>query len=182
MSTGSGAHHFAGEKRDTSRPRLERWRLPAVISSCSGLETLEAPRAVREWSAGKEGAIELPTINADYLCRPSRYIDGFTDYTLSTLSDGIAKCDTLTQSTIRWSEFGHTPGEPIFVEDPNGLQEDGGVLLSVVLDGNSEKSYLLVLDARTLDVVGKAFCEWPIGIGFHGLHVGHDCGQRPVDT
>ena len=39
------------------------------------------------------------------------------------------------------------PGEPQFVPDPKGTAEDAGALLSVVLDGRANTSFLLILDA-----------------------------------
>ena len=51
------------------------------------------------------------------------------------------------------------------------MDEDDGVLLSVVLDGPAGKSYLLVLDAKTMTEMGRADVRGVIGLGFHGTHV-----------
>lgn len=53
---------------------------------------------------------------------------------------------------------------------PGGVKEDDGVLLSVVLDGFSRKSYLLCLDARTMLEMGRAEMDFAVGFGFHGVH------------
>lgn len=69
---------------------------------------------------------------------------------------------------------GHSPGEPIFVPNPSAdpeVQEDDGILLSVVLDGFKGTSYLLVLDAKTLEELATAEVGGVVGIGFHGQHV-----------
>jgi hypothetical protein len=42
------------------------------------------------------------------------------------------------------------------VPDPKGAEEDDGVLLSVVLDSEASKSFLLVVDARTMQEMGRA--------------------------
>ena len=55
-------------------------------------------------------------------------------------------------------------GEPIFVADREGTEEDDGACLSGVLDGTRGRSYLLCLDARTFEEVVMPF-------GFHGSHV-----------
>src|SRR3954452_23567092 len=55
-----------------------------------------------------------------------------------------------------WSEPGCYPGEPVFVERPDGTAEDDGVILSVVLDANAERSFLLILEARTFEEVARA--------------------------
>ena len=57
------------------------------------------------------------------------------------------------------------------MRDPEGGGEDEGVLLSVVLDGFRERSYLLCLDARTMREVGRADLGAVVGFGFHGIHV-----------
>jgi torulene dioxygenase len=88
--------------------------------------------------------------------------------------DGIAKFDNVTQTSILWETEGHTPGEAIFVADPEGTGEDDGVLLSVVLDGHADKSYLLVLDARNLKELGRADMAGPMSFGFHGAYKGAD--------
>jgi torulene dioxygenase len=88
----------------------------------------------------------------------------------STFMDGIIKFDNVSQKAIFWEMEAHTPGEPIFVADPEGTAEDDGVLLTVVLDGIQEKSYLLVLDARDLKELGRAEMRGPMAFGFHGTH------------
>lgn len=55
--------------------------------------------------------------------------------------------------------------------DPTGLNEDDGVPLSVVLDGNTIKSYLLCLNAHDLTELGKVDVNGPVAFGFHGQHV-----------
>lgn len=75
-----------------------------------------------------------------------------------------------THRPTYWSVQGHSAGEPIFVPNPEGTAEDDGVLLSVVLDGHSEKSYLLVLDAKSMKEVGRASMKCVVSFGFHGIY------------
>jgi torulene dioxygenase len=89
---------------------------------------------------------------------------------LSTFYDGLVKYDAETHTALIWSQHGHSGGEPIFVPNPDGTTEDDGILLSVVLDGYTETSYLVVLDAKSLTEIGRASMEWPVGFGFHGAH------------
>ncbi|PSP63125.1 hypothetical protein BRC77_08065 [Halobacteriales archaeon QH_8_64_26] len=68
-----------------------------------------------------------------------------------------------------WSAEGTYPGEPVFVPTPNEQRaEDDGALLSVVLDASEERSFLLVLDAATMNERARAWCPHPIPFGFHG--------------
>ncbi len=67
-----------------------------------------------------------------------------------------------------WSQVGCTPSEPIFVPRSDGTEEDDGVVLSVVLDGNVNKSFLLVLDAKTMTELARADAPTVVTYGFHG--------------
>lgn len=82
--------------------------------------------------------------------------------------DRIVKADVEERRFTLWSEDGCFPGEPVFVAAPGAVDEDDGVLLSVVLDGRKGTSFMLVLDARSLDEVARAEVPHHIPFGFHG--------------
>ena len=114
---------------------------------------------------------ELPTINPAYHTRAYHYVYSLAMSGRSTLMDTIVKTDLVSRAVLQWNNpLGHTPGEAIFVQRPGGVEEDDGVLLSVVLDGFSGKSYLLCLDARTMCEMGRAAMDFAVGFGFHGVH------------
>ncbi|KAM3435804.1 hypothetical protein MY4824_004651 [Beauveria thailandica] len=115
---------------------------------------------------------ELPTMNPAYACRPYRYVYSVPSRGLSTaIGECLAKTDLVTRDALIWSgPKGHTPSEGIFVARPGAVDEDDGVLLSVVLDGEGKRSYLLCLDARTMTETGRAEADFAIAIGLHGLH------------
>lgn len=156
------------KKRDNSfRTSFTRFRLPAVTStSCT-----DPKKATVEWSVCKSLSPELPTLNPKILTQKHRYVYAVTFRGESTLTDGIMKLDCDTQQVQLWACHGQSPGEPIFVANPDGTSEDDGVLLSVVLDGMLGRSYLLCLDARNLSELGRANVDGAIGFGFHGQHV-----------
>jgi carotenoid cleavage dioxygenase-like enzyme len=54
------------------------------------------------------------------------------------------------------------------VAAPDAAREDDGVVLSVVLDGATERSCLLVLDAATFAELARAEVPHAIPFGFHG--------------
>ena len=83
----------------------------------------------------------------------------------------LVKIDVQTGNHNLWVQPGAFPGEPIFVPDPNRQAEDDGVLLSVVLDAAQGNSFLLILDAQTLQEVARADLPQPVMFGFHGLYV-----------
>jgi torulene dioxygenase len=165
-STAPGSRSFIGDKGATTRGSIQRWRLPSVAMS----RPSTGSKAILEFAAPKDKSCDLPTYNPKYSTKPSRYVYGVIDRGLSTFYDGLVKYDTKTHDALIWSQHGHSGGEPIFVPNPEGREEDDGILLSVVLDGSAGRSYLLALDAKSLEEVGRASMEWPVGFGFHGTH------------
>ncbi|KAG9317008.1 carotenoid oxygenase [Chiua virens] len=175
-STSPASLDYVGEKRrGKCDVFLRRFRLRDVNATTTSPS--KPLKAEIEFTAESSHSCDFPTINPRLLTHPSRYIYGVCDRGLSTFYDGIVKYDTVTRTPTYWSVEGHSPGEPIFVPDPYGC-EDGGVLLSVVLDGFSEKSYLLVLDARSMKEVGRATMDCVVGFGFHGAYHPQDPPPR----
>ncbi|KAJ6256074.1 hypothetical protein Dda_9166 [Drechslerella dactyloides] len=117
--------------------------------------------------------MELPVINPGYITKRHRYAYAIAIRAKSAWVDGIVKYDTETRKATYWEQHGHSPSEPIFVANPNGTDEDDGVLLTVVLDGSAEKSYLLMLDAKNLTEIARAEMETVVSFGFHGTFLGN---------
>lgn len=169
--TAPGARDYVDGRGDTCKPSLTRFKLPGVGSTT--IPTTSDPAKVGKlFTAAKEDTPELPTFNPLRATRPSRYIYGVCDRGHSTFFDGLIKYDTHTQTAVARVVHAQSPGEPIFLPDPEGRDEDDGVCLSVVLDGTKGKSHLLVLDAKTFDELGRAEMRTVVPFGFHGSHVG----------
>ncbi|KAF2740737.1 carotenoid oxygenase [Polyplosphaeria fusca] len=166
-STGTGMPNYAGKKRESCLPNHTQFRLASVNGVKNPSQRLPTELVFK---ADKMLSMELPTINPSYLTRRHRYTYGAADRLKSSFMDGLIKFDNKTQKAIFWETQGHTPGEPIFVANPEGVDEDDGVLLSVVLDGYTEKSYMLVLDAKDMREKGRAEMNGPMSFGFHGSH------------
>jgi beta,beta-carotene 9',10'-dioxygenase len=114
--------------------------------------------------------LELPRINYGRNNeRPYRYAWGIDAE--SGWLDRIVKVDTQSGTTSAWSEDGCSPGEPVFVAEPDSDAEDAGVLLSVVFDARSGNSFMLVLDAADLSELARAEAPHHIPYGFHGQFV-----------
>ena len=115
-------------------------------------------------------SFELPRINGDYDGKPYNYVYGSDLSEISSLSDRrcIYKLNVETQQYLSWSEAGCCPGEPVFVKSLDEQEEDNGVILCVVLDNNAKKSFLLVLDAKTFQEIGRADAPHHIPEGLHG--------------
>lgn len=169
---GKARRTFADELRNKRlMTSLVRWKFRISIPTASSAKkaTKLTPELIFTISAPHTG--ELPTINPNYHTKPYRYVYSLPQSGKSTFLDTIVKTDLQTRDTLRWNNpAGHTPSEAIFVPRPDGKAEDDGVLLSVVLDGYAETSYLLCLDACTMEEVGRAEMDFAVGFGFHGMH------------
>jgi beta,beta-carotene 9',10'-dioxygenase len=145
----------AGKPADQAELRRFRIDLP------SGKVTTER---LAEW-------LELPRINyGRHSERPYRYVWGVAGP--SGWLDRIVKADVENGSTSEWAEDGCSPGEPVFVAAPGARGEDEGVLLSVVFDSSTGRSFMLVLDAADLSELARAEAPHGIPYGFHGQFVG----------
>ncbi len=115
--------------------------------------------------------LELPRINyRRHNGRPYRYAYG--DAVTDSFLGRIAKIDIERGEHSGWEEDGCFAGEPVFVPEPGAEAEDAGVLLSVVLDSRAETSFLLVLDAATLEERARAEVPHRIPLSFHGQFFG----------
>jgi beta,beta-carotene 9',10'-dioxygenase len=119
-----------------------------------------------------DGALELPRINYGRSNeRPYRFIWGVRNEGSGWL-DTIVRVDLESRAAQTWSEEDCFPGEPVFVAAPETTAEDEGVLLSVVFDARKGTSFLLVLDAATLDELARADAPHHVPFGFHGQFAG----------
>jgi beta,beta-carotene 9',10'-dioxygenase len=114
-----------------------------------------------------EGSLELPRI--DYARRNGRdysyaYFTGADEEWI----DRLVKVDVRSGARSEWRADACYPGEPVFVREPGNDDEDGGVVLSVVLDANAGRSFLLVLDAASFEELARAEAPHHIPFGFHG--------------
>ncbi|TKS81485.1 Beta,beta-carotene 9',10'-oxygenase [Collichthys lucidus] len=114
------------------------------------------------------GGLEFPQINyGKYNTHPYRYFYGCGFRHL--VGDTLIKMDLHGKHMKVWEQPGLYPSEPIFVPSPDAKEEDDGVILSVVITPNKDKStFLLVLDAKTFEELGRAVVPVNIPYGFHG--------------
>jgi carotenoid cleavage dioxygenase-like enzyme len=121
-----------------------------------------------------EGTVELPRI--DYRRRNTRdyrfaYFAGNANGGGEGWLDRLVKVDVGQGEVASWAEDGCYPGEAIFVRAPGEQAEDGGVILSVVLDTRAQRSFLLVLDAGSFEELARAEAPHHIPFGFHGQYL-----------
>jgi beta,beta-carotene 9',10'-dioxygenase len=129
----------------------------------------DAPVTSRSLSSA---AIELPRINyGSHAGKPYRYVWGTGIEKKGDFLDSIVKIDTANGGVGTWYAAGLYPGEPVFVPSPSAKAEDDGVLLSIVLDVDMQRSFLLVLDAASLGELARAEAPCAIPFHFHGNYL-----------
>lgn len=155
---------------ETLNPRFVRQRFRMPVDKQRAKEAASAT-AEEDFTIHGPHTGELPTINPANACKPYRYVFSTSNRGRSTIADALVKTDLHTREALLWcGERGHCPGEPIFIARPDATEEDDGVILSVVLAGGVQKSYLLCLDAKSMTETGRAEAEFAIAIGLHGVH------------
>ncbi|MEU3730597.1 carotenoid oxygenase family protein [Streptomyces sp. NPDC033538] len=153
-------------------PALARWTIAPHRGTVS--EQIMSDRGV-EW----------PRINQDWAGRSHRYgwFGGVGPESLR-LSDDVdrdrggsfepgplIKFDTTTgEASTHHFGSGRVTQEPTFVARPGAEAEDDGWILSVVHDGNTDRSELVVLDAADVTAAPLARVHLPrrVPFGFHG--------------
>ncbi|KAJ3208108.1 hypothetical protein HDU67_007018 [Dinochytrium kinnereticum] len=185
-------------KPQKTSPKLHRYRCPNIQAAAeaarrdpsllslnhSHKKEVEA-LPVAEVTRLSEAEIELPRFHPRTHRKPYRYTYGVSSLKTTVhrgmtanplkVFDSLVKLDvsTLPAREWVWHEERCFPGEPIFVPKPGGVDEDEGIVVSVVLRGGREgtpTSFLVVLDAKDLSEIARA--EMPeahvVPFGFHG--------------
>lgn len=118
-------------------------------------------KVVQDDVTGLPRCLELVTVDPERLGRPYRYAYGHTGFARGMA--GYVDWALIKQDVSKdrkhgiWYEEFSYPSEPVFVANPDGQHEDDGVLLSSVYDSQRGENFLLVLDARTMTEVARAY-------------------------
>ncbi|EGJ50991.1 carotenoid oxygenase family protein [Desulfocurvibacter africanus] len=119
-----------------------------------------------------EARLELPRINYRHRTgQPYRFVFGVGNAVSggkANFMDNLVKIDLDVGAVRTWCEAGCYPGEPVFVAAPDAREEDDGLILSVVLNVQVGRSFLLVLDASNWEELTRAEVAHHIPFGFHG--------------
>ena len=110
---------------------------------------------------------DFPTINENYSGYKNRYIYGWVsiDYWRMTL---VKRDLEDPAGNAKWFKPSHYPGEMWFLPNPEGVEEDDGVLITLVFDGEREQSYVMILDAKTFEEIDIAYLPYNVPFSFHG--------------
>ncbi len=115
--------------------------------------------------------MDLPVINPSFLYKPYCYSFG-----LALRADGKETASTaITKKNVCqpaddkvWTRENHFMSEPWFQPRPWATAEDDGVVLSLVLDGVRRKSYIVMLDGRTLKPISHGYLPTFVPFNIHG--------------
>eukprot|EP00794_Sanderia_malayensis_P008891 gene8891-9841_t len=102
---------------------------------------------------------EMPKINyASYSGKPYKFTYGTGNSEIQSGLTTLIKINLDTKEAIVWEMNNCYPSEPVFIENPNAKGEDDGVVLSAVLGVRGSKSFLLILDAKNMNEIARAYC------------------------
>jgi beta-carotene 15,15'-monooxygenase len=144
--------------------RLDRITVTLDPDAADGAESTERRRLA-------EDGIALPTVSPDRWCRSHRYVYAMAmGQPVTEWARGVRKVDVETGESRTHRDGADYFGEPIFVPDPDGTDEDDGVVLTVGLDVAAERSRLLVLDGETLAERARVDLPHQLPFDFHGRY------------
>ena len=118
-----------------------------------------------------DGGTALPTSSPARWCRRHRYVYAMgMDTPVTEWARRVVKIDAETGSAETFADGGDYFGEPLFVPNPDGDAEDDGVVLTLALDVDTERSRLLVLDGETFAERARATLPHAPPFDFHGRY------------
>ena len=113
---------------------------------------------------------EMPNIKENLVGRENQYFYAVW-YNLPAEGFGLVKYDIKSNKTKQWLHSGLNPGEPVFIPTPTAKKEDDGVLLSVVYNQSNQESFLVIIDAHSMQELARAKIPQSLPIGLHGRFV-----------
>jgi len=120
--------------------------------------------------AAYDYAIELPAINNNFSGREHRFVYAAAAKRPSNCWNALTKADVVHGTVKMWYEPGGVCWEPLFVPRPGAVEEDDGVVLSVIMQADG-KSALLVLDGQSFSEIARVVLPYGLSNGFHGCFV-----------
>ncbi|KAG7171790.1 Beta,beta-carotene 15,15'-dioxygenase-like 1 [Homarus americanus] len=118
-----------------------------------------------------EPGFDMPQINERHTGKPYRYVYGTGGYDRGYFRNSVCKVDVETGRSLKWqgNEYQYL-SEPTFVSAPDAVDEDDGVILSSVADVRKDSpDFLLVLNARTMEELGRAEIDGQLPNSLHGV-------------
>ena len=112
---------------------------------------------------------EMPRINYRAVSqKPYEFVYGAGSDNPHEMVNRLLKINVNTGQVLVWQADMCYPAEPVFVATPDAKAEDDGVILTIVLDGKLQKSFVLILDAKEFKEIGRAYVPHHIPFTVHG--------------
>jgi len=149
--------------------RIERFTVALDTGSARNRDGATEPTVSREMLYPDGSA--LPTVSPKVWCQPHRYVYALgMDTPVTEWARRVLKLDTETGSIETFDSGGDYFGEPVFVPAPDGDAEDVGVVLTVALDAEADRSRLLVLDGERFEERARVSLPHGAPFDFHGRY------------
>jgi beta,beta-carotene 9',10'-dioxygenase len=162
--------------------RERRNKIPTNARFCDVVANLDSKTAQLHWIQMKEDQpFELPTTRYSRAFGPNavvprdrhaRYVYAYGAYANGSQAyddRALFKFDMEQRCIVGCLDRDDVyPSEPIFVANPEGEEEDDGVVLSQIYDGDRRETALVVLDAKTMKVLVEVWSGHASPMDFHG--------------
>lgn len=139
-----------------------------------GNKILIAPEVLTTRGPG----FDFCVINPHYQGKKYQYVYGISSYISphSPYAHKMIKVNVDTKETMEWEcQRDQVVHEPIFVPNPrsifNGDDEDDGLLVTVLKMKYEEVNYLVVVDAKTMQELGRAKFSSKVGPWLHASFI-----------
>ncbi|MGZ0747419.1 carotenoid oxygenase family protein [Haloparvum sp. AD34] len=159
---------------DAIAGRLERFTVD--LGGVTGTDRYDAGPATVEREMLYADGTALPTVSPARWCRPHRYVYAMSlDQPATEWATGVLKYDAETGDVAEFDRGGDYFGEPIFVPAPGDAgnepaPEDAGVVCTLALDVDADRSRLLVLDGERFEERARVDLPHALPFDFHGRY------------
>ncbi|KAK1587814.1 hypothetical protein Q3G72_017073 [Acer saccharum] len=143
--------------------RVGRFTIPMDGSPYGKLESALEPD---EHGRG----MDMCSINPSYLGKKYRYAYACGAIRPCNFPNALTKLDLVNKKAKIWYDEGAVPSEPFFVARPGAIEEDDGVVISIISEENGG-AYSVMLDGSTFEEIARARFPHSIPYGLHGCWV-----------
>ena len=109
---------------------------------------------------------ERPSLNLDYVGKPSRYCYLLDEHGDGYMGKGVLKYDLFEEAGAGYLDYGEMyGGEALFIPRPSSSAEDDGYLVDLLMDDHSAE--LIIIDARTMTELARLHLPQRVPFGVH---------------
>lgn len=130
---------------------------------------------IKDYMTADNGAIDLPMINPKYDGKKNCFTYLAHYFSPKVVDENynfpLTKYDSCKgEVAATYSAPTTLAQEPNFVPNPNGTEEDDGLILTHTYDFMKQETKLTVLDAKDMSVLNEYPSPFRIPIGFHSAY------------